>query len=67
MAADVENNILLLKPFTPKLIEPQTENLHSCAICESTALYKCPKCLIRTCSAKCSKTHKEKNNVRFKF
>uniref|UniRef100_A0A915P344 HIT-type domain-containing protein n=2 Tax=Meloidogyne TaxID=189290 RepID=A0A915P344_9BILA len=62
MSADVENNILLLKPFTPKLIEPQTENLHSCAICESTALYKCPKCLIRTCSAKCSKTHKEKNN-----
>ncbi|CAK5111503.1 unnamed protein product [Meloidogyne enterolobii] len=63
MATDVDNNILLLKPFTPKLIEPQTENLHSCAICESTALYKCPKCLIRTCSAKCSKTHKEKNNI----
>lgn len=62
MATDVENNVLLLKPFTSKLIDSQTENLHNCVICESTALYKCPKCLMRTCSAKCSKTHKEENN-----
>ena len=53
-----------LKPFTTsKFLDSPKEILHTCVICASNALYKCPKCLTRTCSAKCSKTHKEENNV----
>lgn len=63
MASEIETTNLFLKPFTSKLPDPPKENEYNCSVCSSTAIYKCPKCLSRTCSLKCSKTHKEENKV----
>jgi hypothetical protein len=61
-----EPTLVELKPFTTSIY---TETLlankskDACVICSSPAVYKCPKCSIKTCSMGCSKAHKEKQSV----